>query len=146
MRKKKIREENKTREKKTNFWREKEIREKRKYWEKKKSIPKKKIFILNKNWNLKVKKLKLQRNWNFEKIETLTKFILSGKPYLLDIAGVYRILCFIHAVLYTLTKMMVKQIKKMNRPQAVSYSFRPSVTDRKIYNVGFREEKSATGR
>ena len=28
----------------------------------------------------------------------------------------------------------------MNRPQAVSYSFRPSVTDRKIYNVGFREE------
>ena len=29
--KKKIREENKTREKKTNFWREKEIREKRKY-------------------------------------------------------------------------------------------------------------------
>ena len=34
----------------------------------------------------------------------------------------------------------------MNRPQAVSYSFRPSVTDRQIYNVGFREEKSATGR
>ena len=113
MRKKKIREENKTREKKQIFGEKKKF-ERKENIERKKNLfqKKKKIFILNKNWNLKVKKLKLQRNWNFEKIETLTKFILSGKPYLLDIAGVYRILCFIHAVLYTLTKMMVKQIKK----------------------------------
>ena len=100
-------------EKKKQIFGEKKKFERKENIERKKYIfQKKKIFILNKNWNLKVKKLKLQRNWNFEKIETLTKFILSGKPYLLDIAGVYRILCFIHAVLYTLTKMMVKQIKK----------------------------------
>ena len=58
------------------------------------------------------KKFKLPKNWNFEKIKTLTKINSSGKTCLLDVAGVYRILCFIHTVLYTLATTNGKTSQK----------------------------------
>ena len=80
--------------------REKNLRE-TKILTEKKSILKTKFFLKPIETS---KKLKLWKN----DIKTLTKIILSGKLYLLDVARVYRILCFIHTVLYALTITMVK--------------------------------------
>ena len=83
-----------------NILREKNLRE-TKILTEKKSILKTKFFLKPIETS---KKLKLWKNY----IKTLTKIILSGKLYLLDVARVYRILCFIHTVLYALTITMVK--------------------------------------
>ena len=86
---------------KTTMDRKKNI-ERKKYLFLKKYILKKK-FIL--------KKIILWRNWNFEKIETLTEIILSGKPlYLLDVECYQSVqnACFIYIVFHTLAIVTVK--------------------------------------
>lgn len=119
----------------------------KKKFERKKNIERKKKSFLKKIHSKKKsileeietsKKLKLQKTWNFEKIGTLTKIILSGKPYLLDVAWVYRILYFIHTVLYTLAITTVKQIEKDKLTSGSQLQPQASATNRWIYNVSFR--------
>ena len=113
-------EKKNSREKK-NFERRKIYREKKYRERKKKSIPKK--IRPNKKSILK------KKNWNFKKIETLKKQKLWLKLFFQG-----NLICW---TLRSVQNLMFYTCCSLYSWNNVSYSLRPSVTDRWIYNVSF---------